>query len=175
MEGNGSLWGSIVNYGNSGVAHEGPAVAALPNDKSDKTYLIVWIDDLGPAGFGCTQAYINQAGILRGGWGYVLPTDIIAHITVAANKKNNTYLIGLQFDQGTKDKSISLSLEDCEGIHLDNFVIPGPAYDFPAIAAGPSGSYLTAWQGQPLSITHTNIYGRIIQSQSLSYLPLIKR
>ena len=168
VEGNGNLWGSIASYGSSGLAYQGPAVAALPNSASDKTYMIAWIyKDNTFNGKGYDYVYVNQAGVMRShkSWHSSYSMD---HIAVSANPNSKTFLLAY----GLKD-CIKILQEDVLTNFLNDFWIHGHANDFPAIAAGPTGDYLVTWQGQPPSITHTNINGQIIGNRS--YLPLIKR
>jgi len=170
--GNGNLYGSTITYGDSGKAHEGPVVAALPNNSNNNTYMIEWIQS-NPPWNGYGFAYTDRFGTKLGGGSASSTSDSHHHIALAANPNSETYLIGIQFERGIMDKSIYLFQRDRDIFWLDYFDVPGPANDFPAIAAGPTGDYLVVWQGQPLSITHTNIYGQIIGNRS--YLPLMKK
>ena len=172
VSGDGDLWGPLGTYMDSGSACEGPVVAAMPNDASDKTYIIAWIHHVpGMNGYGIV--YVNQAGDQRG-WSQALSsTGTRRHISIAANLNSQTFFIGYQYDTGIMDKSVWLFQVSAETFWLSDFQIPGPANDFPVIAAGPTGDYLVVWQGQPLSATTTDIYGQILGIRT--YLPMIKK
>lgn len=164
VEGNGNLWGSIATYGISGQAYQGPTVAALPNSASDKTYLIAWIyKDNTFNGKGYDYVYVNQAGIMRKhkSWHSFYAMD---HIAVAANPNSKTFLFAYALND-----CIKIFQEDHKTHYMNEFWIHGPANDFPAIAAGPTGDFLVAWQGE----TNSNIFGQIIGNRS--YLPLVNK
>ena len=171
--GNGNLYGSTITYDNSGIAHEGPVVAALPNNSNDITYMIAWIIKKSNGWEGYSNAFTDRFGTKLGFGSTSSSYQSFSHIALAANPNSETFLYAYQLDQGIMDKSIFLYQEDHNAFYKDSFEISGPANDFPAIAAGPTGDYLVAWQGQPLSITHTNIYGQVIGNRS--YLPLMKK
>ena len=176
VEGSGNPWGTVKTYDESRKAHQGPVVAVLPTNHPDKIIMIAWTSqDIGWVGWGFNC--INKDGDKKSqgysswvGGGYSLN-----NIALTANKAMNTFLMAYQFDKGIVDKQISV-VEISTGGWMwssETYTIPGPANDDPAITAGPGTNTLVVWQGRPIVLTHTNIYGEIIKGELFSYLPLI--
>lgn len=176
VEGNGTLWGEIKTYGDSGKAHQGLVVAVLPNERSGRTFAIAWTYQQGIfVGYG--SVFPNNDGIKKGeSYAYWAGSSYtLNHIAIAANQRTGTYLMAFQFDKGVMDKSIDVRETDHTFHWEEVFSISGPANDFPEIASGSTIESLVVWQAQPLSITHTNIYGQIFETHFSSYLPLIRK
>lgn len=181
VQGNGNLWGSTNTYSYSNDAWQGPVVASLPDERSGKTFAIAWTAYVAGSWTGYGSVFTDNDGVKKDSSGASwISKYLINHIAIAANQRRGTYQMAFQFDKGIMDKLIDIREAKKQfpfkDLHWEEaFTIPGTANDFPALAVGPAGECLVVWQGQPISATSKNIYGRILPYKTSSYLPLIKK
>lgn len=173
VHGGGGLYQGDITIAYYTVSSTTPAVAAIPTTPNNDKFLVVWEANL--------SSHRDIYGRLIAEDGTLAPSALLIAWTgvdqsapaVAGNEGGNRYLVTWRQDQGAVDKPIYGRSIAYDGTFQDTFDIGGPATDYPAVAAGPTGDFFVAWQDQPVWATNTNIYGQLWGSRV--YLPLVLR
>lgn len=149
-----------------------PTVAAIPTATSQGEYLVVWQSDNGTDG--CIRSQlVTGDGNLTG----ITPHNVLWYNTgayaisaVAGNENSRQFLIVLKNNATAIFSAIVISSNLGEWSHwygLDS----GPGADHPAIASGPSGDFLMAFDRAPFG--SRDIYGQFWGTRF--YLPLVRK
>lgn len=156
------------------AASTSPAVAANPNSPSlDYLYLVTWEEHYAP-----NDTDINIRIVAEDGTPNPITTKVAGSgddetsPTVACNPLSGRYLVTWSSSQGVIDKPIYVQELYYSGTIVGNPIeLSGPAADQSAVARGPAGDFLIAWQDQPVWATNQNIYGWLWGNRV--YLPLV--
>jgi len=160
---------TIAYYTRSSTA---PAVAAIPTSPTDYKFLVAWEIDYAANNHDIYSRLIAEDGTPH-------PSDTKISLTnqdetspaIASSEVSGQYFLTWRHPQGVIDKPIRGQVISNQGVLLGQKAeFSGVAADLPAVAAGPAGDFLVAWQDQPVSATNTNIYGQLWGNRT--YLPL---
>lgn len=175
VHGGGGLYQGDITIAYYTKASTAPAVAAIPTTPTSAKFLVVWelLDApndhdiygrlVAEDGTASTDFWISWAG----GVDETSPA-------VAGSEDNLQYLVVWRHPQGVVDKPIKGQAISYGGtLQGQTATFSGPAADHPAVAAGPLGDLLVAWQDQPVSATNEHLYGRLWGNRT--YLPLTLR
>jgi hypothetical protein len=152
-----------------------PAVAAIPTTPNSYKYLVVWEKDSGSGTKDIYGRLVQENGTTAPG-GFYLSTAPMTQSSpaVAGDEAGQRYLVTWRHPLGTVDVPIhGRAVSSAGDLLYDEAQFGGPTADFPAVAAGASGTFLVAWQDRPVFATDTDIYGQFWGNQV--YLPLVVR
>jgi hypothetical protein len=152
-----------------------PAVAAIPTSPSDEKFLVVWEIDYAAGDHDIYGRMVQEDGSMEGDIKFALTNaDDETAPAVAGSEGRLGYFVLWQHSQGVVDQPINGQLVSYAGEKLGPVeVFSGVEAENPAISAGQLGDFMVAYQDQPISLTHTNIYGRLWGDRI--YLPLVIR
>jgi hypothetical protein len=152
-----------------------PAVAAIPASPVDEKFLVVWEVLYAPSDHDIYGRLVKEDGTT--GTDFWISWENAVDETspaITASENNLQYFVSWRSPQGVVDKPIKARAISYAGVLLDGvFEFSGVNADHPALAAGPAGEIIAAWQDQPISTTNTDIYGRLWGMRV--YLPMIIR
>jgi hypothetical protein len=151
-----------------------PAAAAIPTTAIAEKYLVVWERERAPGDRDIEGRWIEEDGTPANhflSFSYVGADE--SGPAIAGNENNDHYLIVWRQALGVVDVPLAVVHLSWTGNTFETARFSGRAADCPAVAAGPSGDFLVAWQDQPLGATDTNIYGQVWGNRV--YLPLLLR
>ena len=175
VHGGGGLYQSDITIAYYTKASTAPAVAAIPTAPSSSSFLVVWELHYAPGDRDIVGKLVAEDGTPGStiwiSWANGVDESSPA---VAGTESNLQYLVVWRHPQGVVDKPIMGRALSCGGTLLGQVAdFSGVDAQHPAVATGPVGSYLVAWQDQPTFATNTNIYGRVWGNRV--YLPLALR
>lgn len=149
-----------------------PAVAAIPTAPGLYKYLVVWEYDYSAGDQDIRGRLVQENGTPHPSWFYIANKALSeTNPAVSGTEYGYQYLVTWRLARGTIDKPILGWAVSHDGSLVDDPIeFLGPATDCPAVAAGPAGDFLVAWQDQPVWATNTNIYGQLWGNRV--YLPL---
>jgi hypothetical protein len=157
-----------------------PAVGAIPTVGSEGQYLVVWENPYPGGSLAHTYArLVDGSGSTLGGEFYVGALNSFdndqVHPAVAGNARSKQYLVA--WKQPT-DPPLALEVIHARAVSSDGdlvddeFSVGGLSADRPAVANGPSGDFLIAFDGPALTGSR-GIYGQLVGNRI--YLPLLLR
>jgi hypothetical protein len=152
-----------------------PAVAAIPSTSTSYKYLVVW-EKLGVGGRDIYARLIEENGTPAPGGFYVSADTTIDESApaVAGDEAGQRYLVTWRHPLGVVDVPIHGRAVSTGGDLLyGEAEFGGPTADYPAVAAGSTGTFLVAWQDKPVFATNTDIYGQFWGNRV--YLPAVVR
>jgi len=163
---------TIAYYTKSSTA---PAVAAIPTTPNDEKFLVVWEIHYAPNDRDIYARLVAEDGSLSSDFWISWSTGVDeSSPAIASSESNLQYFVTWRHPQGVVDKPIRGRAISYQGALLGQTVVfSGVAADYPAVAAGPTGDFLTVWQDQPISVTNTNIYGQLWGNRI--YIPIAVR
>jgi len=153
-----------------------PAVAAIPTTPTNDKFLVVWeVMYVPPNDRDIYGRLVAEDGTLGTSfwisWANALDESSPA---IAGTESNLQYFVTWRHPQGAIDKPIKGRAISYTGALVGQEAkFSGVNADRPAVAAGPAGDFLVAWQDQPVWATNTNIYGQFWGNWL--YLPLVVR
>jgi hypothetical protein len=151
------------------------AVAAIPTTPDSDKYLVVWEGEVDPGNRNIYGKVVEEDGTP----GTLFPIATAVSVdesspAIAGTESNLQYFVTWRHPQGLVDKPIKGQAVSYGGVLLGQVAeFSGVAADHPAVAAGPTGDFLVAWQDQPVAATNTNIYGQLWGNWI--YMPLVLR
>ncbi len=163
---------TIAAFANSSTA---PSVAALPISPTNDKFLVVWEAHYAPGDrniYGRPVAEDGTPGLNFFAYSWEIGVDESSP-AVAGSESNPQYFVVWRHPQGVVDKPIKGRAISYAGapVSQQEAEFSGVNADHPAVAYGPTGDFLAAWQDQPVWATNTNIYGQLWGNRV--YLPLI--
>lgn len=173
VHGGGGLYQSDITIAYYTKSSTAPAVAAIPTTPTNYKFLVVWELLYAPNDrdiFGRLVAEDGTPGTdFWISWANGLDESSPA---VAGTESNLQYFVVWRHPLGVVDKPIRGRAISHGGALVGQVAeFSGVNADYPAVAAGPVGDFLVAWQDQPVFATNTNIYGQLWGNRV--YLPMI--
>jgi hypothetical protein len=177
VTGDDSLWQTWFHIASSTDIERDPAVAALHNTPTADKFMVAWEQYV--LGDWDIYSAVVEEGIP--GFSTVSPAIAIATYSanetnpaIAGNNSNLEYFVTWRYDDGgifapIRGQSVTYA-GNLTG-QLAQALPTNSDGDFPAIAAGPVGDFVIAWQ-DPRGTATFDIYGRLVGNRT--YLPLIK-
>lgn len=149
-----------------------PAVASLTNQGTEGVYLIVW-EDVGTN----TQIYASWMtgnGTIFGSHFFVLSGIANHNPAIAGSESARNFLVVATREGGAANDIICGQAVSYAGQLVGGEACFGsPTAEYPAVAAGAVGDFLTAWEDKPTSSVETDIYGQFWGNRV--YLPMVVR
>ncbi len=164
VHGGGGVFGaSDTNYAFYSVDSKNPAVAAIPTSPTTMKFLLVWEVSYTASDHDIYGEKVNEDGTLGGDANVSLLGSVNeTNPAIAADEETQTYFVVWHAGQGIMDNPIKAQMFNSQGVKQGGVLtLSGVAAAFPAVSGGHPGDFLTAWQDQPISITHDNIYGQL--------------
>jgi len=177
VEGGGAVYGIDLEIGYyAGVSCLNPAVAAIPTTPNNTKFLVVW-DMLAISAneHDIYGRFVAEDGTPGNDFWISWANGVVeSSPAVVGSEANLQFFAAWRRPQGTMDQPIYGRAISYTGTLLgQEAVFSGVAADLPALASGPGGDFLTAWQDQPISATDTDIYGNLWGNRL--YLPIVLR
>lgn len=149
-----------------------PAVAAIPAATGSYKYLVVWEAEVASGNRDVCGKRVEENGTpgtsafpISGSW-----ADESAP-AVAGDEAGQRYLVTWRHHMGVVDAPLHERAVSTGGDLLyDEAEFGGPAVDYPAVAAGLTGTFLVTWQDKAPWATNTDIRGQLWGIRV--YLPL---
>jgi len=155
-----------------------PAVAAIPTAPGAYKYLVVWWEiDVGAGNWDIYGKLVEENGTPQPS-AFPIANDPAAESSpaVAGTEYGHQYLVTWRSARGTDDAPIQGRTIAYDGILLDDpSELPSHDAHDPAVAAGPDGEFLLAWQDQPPTALNKGVYGQLWGNRVYVYLPLTLR
>jgi hypothetical protein len=167
----GTLGSSWIDMPRSTDEESRPRVAVLPTATSNGTYLVVWQEDGSPmrnvdaqlvSGLG------SLVGSVHGAYGVTPGSYLISN--VGANENTQQFLLVVK--GGTNQAMGQALAADFSSWSFWYELDSGPGADHPAVAGGPGGQFLVAFDRSPAGTR--DIYGQLWDILQV-YLPLVRR
>jgi hypothetical protein len=163
---------TIAYYTKSSMA---PAVAAIPTSPTTYTFMVAWEFQYAPGDRDIYGRLVAEDGTPGTGfwisWANGLDESSPA---VAGDELAKQYLVVWRHPLGVVDKPIhGRAISSAGALRGQVAEFSGVAADRAAVASGPTGDFMAAWQDQPVFATNTNIYGQVWGNRE--YLPLLLR
>jgi hypothetical protein len=159
VEGGGVIWGSnfrINPYANEGTS---PSVAALPTSPTNEKFLVAMQFLVGGNNdiFGITVEEDNSLN--KQIWIAYDRTNP----AIAGDEESGQYLIAYRNSTNLSDINIIVQAISHSGDLIGNIsMFPGKTADYPAVASGSSGDFLTVWEDRfPTVFNYSGIYGHL--------------
>jgi hypothetical protein len=175
VEGNGTPWGGTLLVGWWMVDETAPAVAALPNSPTDDAFLVVWEFHYNSTDWDIYGHVVKEDGSMVGQGSAIAQYGgvIEASPAVAGSSNGRQYFVTWRYDHSGSFKPIRGQVvtynENLTG-QLQQALPTLSDADNPAVAAGPVGDFLVAWQ-DPRDTPSQNIYGRLYGNRI--YIPMV--
>ncbi len=175
VHGGGGLYQGDITIAWYVYSSTSPTVAALPTSPTTYTFMVAWEFQTAPSDMDIYGALVAEDGTL--GAEFWVAWDSLHNESspaIAGDELAKRYMVVWRYDRGVVDKPICAHVFSYAGALLgptDEF--SGPAADHPAVASGPAGDFMVAWQDQPVFATNTNIYGQLWGNRV--YLPCVLR
>ncbi len=173
VNGKSGLYGSAIQIAWYAYSSTAPAVAAMPTSPTENKFLVVW-----ELGYDVTTRdivfrFVNEDGTTT-------PVDPLwisgaknideTNPAIASTESNQQYFVAwAHWGSPHLIKGRPVSFAGAGGPVVQ---LSGTVADYPAIAGGPTGDFLIAWQDQP-GTTSKNIYGQLFGNRL--YLPLMRK
>lgn len=175
VHGGGGLYQGDITIACYAVSSTAPAVAAIPTTPTNDKFLVVWELRYAPNDRDIQGRLVGEDGTLGAvfwiSWASGIDESSPA---IVGSESNLQYFVTWRHPQGIVDKPIKGRAISYTGMLLgQEAVFSGVNANLPAVAAGPTGDFLVAWQDQPVGATNTNIYGQLWGNRL--YLPLVVR
>jgi hypothetical protein len=157
------------------VPTRAPAVAAIPTTPTSYKYLVVWETIVAPGDRDIYGRLIEENGTPAPSSFYLstAPVDQ-SNPTVAGDEAGQRYFVAWRESLGVVDVPIRARAVSTAGDLLDDEAeLGGPTADYPAVAAGPAGTFLVTWQDRAPWATDTDVVGQFWGNRA--YLPLVVR
>ena len=163
---------TIAYYTKSSMA---PAVAAIPTSPTNDKFLVVWEVQYAPSDRDIYGRLVAEDGTPGTDFWISWANGVDeSSPAVASSESNLQYFVVWRHPQGVVDKPIKGRAISYAGALLGQEAeFSAPAANRPAVASGPTGDFMAAWQDQPVLATNTNIYGQLWGNRV--YLPLVIR
>lgn len=155
-----------------------PAAAAIPTEPNKGYYLVVYEDHTNAGDADIYARKVKGEGTTDGNLFHISrPNEDQSHPAVAGNESNQQYLVAWTHEDysppfifdGIVGRAVSI-----DGTLLnDETALGGIDADNAAIASGPTGDFLVAFDDQPLLASSRGIYGQLWGNRV--YLPLALR
>jgi hypothetical protein len=165
--------------GATGQDQVAPAVAAIPISPDEAKYLIVWEDRASLNNANIFGAVIVDLGSTRVEWAVPISTALEnqTNPAVVGNENADQYLVVWTHEDYVPPlayDSIVGRVFSSEGVPLSEETSLGGFFaDHAAMASGPIGDFLMAFDDQPLLAANQDIYGQLWGNRL--YLPLVVR
>jgi len=175
VQGNGSLSGGSIILGYYTVDDKYPAVAALPDSPTDNKFLVVWELYANSIDHDIYGILVAEDGTVGTDFGIATYGVNEASPAIAGNNDNLQYFVTWRYDHSGTFKPIRGQAVTYAGVltgQLQQALPTDSDADNPAVAAGPVGDFLVAWQDLR-DTPSENIYGRLYGNRT--YLPLVVR
>ncbi len=175
VHGKDGLYGSAIQIAWYAQPSTAPAVAAMSTSPSLSKFLVVFELEFQTDDRDILGQFVNEDGTVTVDNFFVSAANLIEETdpAIASTESNLQYLV-VWTRQSTPDRFIKGRVYYYDGTpEYPVFDFPGTAAGFPAVAGGPVGDFLIAWQDQPGSATSLNIYGQLWGNRV--YLPLMQR
>ncbi len=166
-----------IKIADFGVSCRAPAVAAIPTAPGSFKYLVVWEIDWLPGNKHIFGRLVREDGTPNPS-NLILAEDPVSESSpaVAGTEDGHEYLVTWRHPRGVEDVPIFGRTVAYDGVLVDDPTeFPGTHADHPALAAGPAGGFLVAWQDQPPEVLNEGIYGQLWGNRIEVFLPLILR
>jgi hypothetical protein len=175
VHGGGGLYQSDITIAYYTKSSTAPAVAAIPTTPNEVKFLVVWEIDYAPNDRDIYGRMVSEEGTPGTDFWVSWSTGVDeSSPAIASSESNLQYFVTWRHPQGVIDKPIRGRAISYQGALLgQTAVFSGVAADYPAVAAGPTGDFLTVWQDQSISVTNTNIYGQLWGNRI--YIPIVVR
>jgi hypothetical protein len=175
VHGGGGLFQGDITIAYYTVPSTAPAVAAIPTTPTDDKFLVVWELHYAPNDRDINGRLVAEDGTPDSDFGISWASGVDeSSPAIAGTESNLQYFVTWRHPQGVVDKPIKGRAISYGGALLGQVTeFSGVNADHPAVAAGPVGDFLVAWQDQPVWATNTNIYGQLWGYRV--YLPLVLR
>ena len=151
-----------------------PAVAAISNPSGAIKFMVVAQNAFTSTDFDILGYFLNQAGNVTLKANPAQASSSETSPAVSGSEASGEYLVAWREDAAAGDKPIKARRYDLSGDNIyEPYTLDAANANYPAVAAGALGSFLLAWQDQPLSAATDEIYGALFGRWN--YLPLINR
>jgi hypothetical protein len=163
VHGGGGIFGGDITIAYYTASSTAPAVAAIPTTPNDDKFLVVWELHYAPNDRDIFAKFVAEDGTPGTGFWVSWSTGVDeSSPAITSSESNLQYFVTWRHPLGVVDQPIRGRAISHQGKLLGKTAeFSGLAADFPAVAAGPTGDFLTVWQDQPISATNSNIYGQL--------------
>jgi hypothetical protein len=163
-----------------GFDEEDPVVAAMPMVNNEGDYLVAWeINTGGDRGVNAQTVHVDSSGNMSlGTFNQFNDSADETNPAVAASESNQHYLLTwTETDYALPLNFVGILGREIasDGTRLsdENKVISGTYADYSAVAAGPLGDFLVAFDDQIIAAPDHDVYGHLWGNRI--YLPLVVR
>jgi hypothetical protein len=151
-----------------------PAVAALPHPSGTGQYLVVWQDRPGTTGNILARQVTGDGSSISIYLFVAFASVDEINPAIASNESGQRYFVtwSRPADPPWAFNYIHGRTVSLEGDIGEETYLGGIFADYPAVAAGPLGDFMTVFEDTPLSLT-VGIYGQLVGNRI--YIPLVLR
>jgi hypothetical protein len=175
VHGGGGLYQGDITIAYYIYSSTSPAVAAIPTSPTTYTFMVAWEFQTAPSDMDIYGALVAENGTL--GTDFWVAWDSAHNESspaIAGDELAKRYMVVWRYARGVVDVPVCGYVFSHAGALLGQLAeFTGAAADRPAVASGPAGDFMVAWQDQPVGATDDNLYGQLWGNRV--YLPLILR